>query len=75
MKMTPLSHGFHIISEADARKLNNGHLPRQGYEALVAHNGKHWWLARQWDQGRCVWTIRDAGRWRLVDGQAVLGGD
>lgn len=75
MKMTPLSHGFHEISEADAKKLNNGRLPRQGFEALVLHEGKHWWLARTIEGGKVVWSIRDAGRWRLVDGQAVLGGN
>jgi hypothetical protein len=75
MQMTLLDNGHYIISEKDAKKLNNGSLPRQGFESLVAHDGKHWWLARAWDQGRCLWTIRDAGRWRLVDGQAVLGGN
>lgn len=58
------------VSEAEARRLNNGRLPRDGHEALVWHDGRHWWLARR----REGWTVRDAGKWRLVNGEAVLGG-
>lgn len=62
------------IKAEDAKRLNNGHLPRPGFEALVALDGQHWWLTQRYQHAKTVYTIRDAGRWRLENGRAVLGG-
>lgn len=74
MDMHHLSNGFFAIDEEDARRLNNGKLPRPGHEALVAYDSEHWWLARTVDQGKQVWSIRVARHWRLKDGVAVYRG-
>lgn len=75
MEMRHLSHGFHAISNKDAGKLVGGHkhLPRDGYEKLIAYDGKHWWLARTRDGWRGVtWSVRVAHGWKLDDkGNAV----
>ena len=70
-----LDNGHYKIKTEDAKRLNNGRLPRPGFEALVKHGGKHWWLSMSRDYAlRPCYTIRDAGRWYLDDkGNAVLG--
>lgn len=70
-----IDNGFYEISEQLAKRLCGGDLPQYGHEKLVAHNGKHYWLTltKNW-RLKSVWSVRDAGSWRLVDGQAVLGG-
>lgn len=65
MKMEYLDNGFYTISEADARKVCGGKLPRPGHEKLVPHEGKHWWVARTPHFGKMLWSIREAKGWKL----------
>ena len=38
-------------------------LPSAGFELLVEHDGKLYWLAQTPHQGRMVWSVhKDAGR-------------
>ena len=61
------------IAAKDAKALNGGRLPRPGHEALVQHEGRHYWLARTMVSGKQVWSIRPTP-WRLnAKGTAFLG--
>src|SRR5271157_2443977 len=66
---TYIDHGFWQISVVTAKSLCAGRLPKEGYEKLVAHNNKHYWVAQTSVHGKAVWSIRDAGGWKLRDGQ------
>lgn len=73
-----IGNGFFEISSKDARKLSAGRLPEPGKEVLVpAPQGMETtngfvWLARTVKGGKVVWSIRDSGGWKLVNGQARL---
>lgn len=73
MKTQVIDNGFLLISKADAKRLNAGKLPKDGYESLVFHEGKHYWLARTRYDGKQRWSIRHT-KWHLVNGVATLGG-
>lgn len=73
-----LSHGFWMVTEAQASRLCGGQLPKPGYEKLVAYGGTHWWVARtpqsSADKG-WVWSIRETKSWKLVNGVSMRCGD
>jgi hypothetical protein len=58
-----IDSGFYRISSDTARKLA-GVLPKYGYEKLVIHADKKYWLARTPVGGKQVWSIREADPWR-----------
>jgi len=77
IEMRHIDSGWYEISDSDAKRLNGGRLPRSGHEALVLHDGRHWWLARtivrrgeRFERVQ-VWSIREAPGWMLVNGQAM----
>ncbi len=83
MQYRYLSHGFYAISYRHARRLAKAageRLPGHGVEVLIPGpadmpSRAAWvWLARTVDRGAEVWSVRDSGGWRMVDGRAVLGG-
>jgi hypothetical protein len=67
----PIDHGWYQLTDKQAKQLNNGLLPRPGYEALVAVDGVHFWLSRTRHNGQMVWSVR-ATKWMLKNGVAVL---
>lgn len=70
-----LDHGFYVLSAIKAgrvAKANNVRLPKHGHESLVQIDGAWFWLARTQDQRRTVWSLRDAGGWRMENGRMVL---
>lgn len=71
-KAAYLDSGFWVIPATVARGLCAGKLPRLGYEKLVVHEGRHFWIARTVSCGETVWSMRDSGGWTLEDGKAVL---
>ena len=66
----PIDNGFFEITESQARKLC-GTLPPHGREKLVAHDEKHYWVARTTVGGKQVWSIRQSA-WKLTNCCAVL---
>lgn len=80
MIMTHIDNGFYRISTADATKLATAQdipaffrgLPKHGYEKLVTHDNKKWWLCRTilsteiikgvptWVHPKQVWSIHEA---------------
>lgn len=64
--------GFYAITEATAKRINNGKLPRPGYEACVEVLGVWLWLARTPCGGKILWAVRDAKGWHVVNGTTRL---
>jgi hypothetical protein len=71
--LTPLDNGFFTLTVTNARLLAGGKLPKPGNEKLVKIDQKYYWLSRTMANKQQVWAVRETN-WRLVNGQAVLGG-
>lgn len=73
----PWGEGWYFLTEAQAKKLLSPKpLPKNGREALVQLDNQHWWVCLTYihSQKLLRWTMRPAKGWKLVNGQAVLGG-
>ena len=73
-----ISHGFYEINRNLASKLSSGPLPQPGFEKLVGapagfktKNGFVWLTLTRHNE-KLVWSIRDAGNWKLENNVAVL---
>jgi len=74
-----IDSGVYQVGGEFAKKLAGGKLPVPGMEKLVAappgfstKRGHVWLVQTNVGKNLMVWSIRDAGNWRLIGGLAVL---
>ena len=69
--MTYIDNDFYRISNADAKRVAGGKLPKFGHESLVELDNKRWFLSRTKVWGEMVWAVRLTD-WRFEDGRLIL---
>ena len=69
--MTYIDSDFYRISNADAKKVAGGKLPKPGHESLIEFDNKRWFLSRTKVWGEMVWSVRLTD-WRFENGRLIL---